>query len=119
MSGAAGSSAAISPVTDSNAGYTSHGALLQHQDAILRQQDAALTDLSKSIGTLRNMGGQIHNELSLQATPSLCALAATTSHLIEADGCGYLMCTSAMGLKRNAASTCPAIVSSHIMHSIA
>ena len=79
MSGAAGSSAAISPVTDSNAGYTSHGALLQHQDAILRQQDAALTDLSKSIGTLRNMGGQIHNELSLQVCgPPYCQSSMLT-----------------------------------------
>jgi len=56
----------IAAVPDAGASTTNYGAVLVQQDNVMRQQDAALTDLSRSIGTLRTMGGQIHNELTLQ-----------------------------------------------------
>merc|ERR1712224_625035 len=45
----------------------STGQVLAQQDQVIRQQDQSLDQLSRSIGVLKNMGGQIHNELNLQS----------------------------------------------------
>ena len=56
----------LPPVGAPGAAGPSTGQVLVQQDQVIRQQDQSLDQLSRSIGALKNMGGQIHNELGLQ-----------------------------------------------------
>ena len=66
-----------STVQPAMGGETSHGQVLQRQDQMIRQQDQSLDQLSRSVRTLKTMGGQIHDELTLQALGGPCARSST------------------------------------------
>jgi hypothetical protein len=61
-----GESHQTSTVQPAMGGGPSHGQVLQQQDQMIRQQDQSLDSLSRSVRTLKTMGGQIHDELTLQ-----------------------------------------------------
>ena len=44
----------------------SHAQILAQQDQVIRQQDQSLDQLARSIGTLNNLGQEIHGELRAQ-----------------------------------------------------
>ena len=58
-------SAPLAPAPHPHAGM-SHTQVLAHQDQTIRQQDDALSQLSRSVATLNNLGSEIHGELRSQ-----------------------------------------------------
>ena len=69
-----------STVQPAMGGDSSHSQILQRQDQMIRQQDQSLDQLSKSVRTLKTMGGQIHDELTLQALADMHSARGTFSY---------------------------------------